>query len=73
MEDDMGVCEHCPKKGCGSYHDVCPDYQAEKAERDKVFKEKCAYNDTRTYIVENSLRIKKAMLKKKYHSKGAEQ
>ena len=65
----MGACQYCPNKGCGSYHDICPDYQNEKAERDKAFKEKCAYNDTRTYIVENSLRIKKAMLKKKYHSK----
>lgn len=67
-----GVCQNCPNKGCGAYHDVCPDYQAEKAERERIFKEKCAYNDTRTYIVENSLRIKKAMLKKKYHSRGAE-
>ena len=20
-------CKKCPRKGCGSYHDVCPDYQ----------------------------------------------
>ena len=26
------VCKECPRKGCGSYHDICQDYQREKAE-----------------------------------------
>ena len=21
-------CRHCPDKGCGSYHDICPEYLA---------------------------------------------
>ena len=20
-------CKNCPKKGCGPYHDICPDHQ----------------------------------------------
>ena len=69
----IGVCKDCPKKGCGAYHDVCPDYQAEKAERGRILKAKCGDNDARTYFIENSLRIRKAIMKKKYHTKGAEQ
>ena len=29
-------CKFCPKKGCGSYHDVCQKYQEWKAEREKA-------------------------------------
>ena len=24
----MAPCKHCPRQGCGSYHDSCPDYRA---------------------------------------------
>lgn len=69
----ISVCKNCPRKGCGAYHDVCPDYQADKAEHERIYKAKCEDNDARTYFIENSLRIRKAVMKKKYHSKGAKQ
>lgn len=36
-------CEKCPKKGCGAYHDVCPDY-LEWAKNEKI-------NRTETMVV----------------------
>lgn len=24
---EKSPCADCPKKGCGAYHDICPDYQ----------------------------------------------
>ena len=31
-------CKDCPKKGCGTYHDVCPEYQAYRAKVDEIHK-----------------------------------
>ena len=28
-------CWHCEKKGCGPYHDVCPDFKAWKSQEQK--------------------------------------
>ncbi len=28
-------CKYCPKKGCGSYHDICKEYQEYRAEREE--------------------------------------
>lgn len=28
-------CKPCPKKGCGSYHDVCPEYRTWRKELDE--------------------------------------
>ncbi len=30
-------CKDCPKKGCGSYHDQCPDFIEYKKEREKIY------------------------------------
>lgn len=27
MKKGPAPCIDCPKKGCGAYHDICPDYQ----------------------------------------------
>lgn len=29
----MVPCKHCPRQGCGSYHDSCPDYKKYLEER----------------------------------------
>ena len=29
----IAPCKDCPKKGCGPYHDECPEYQEFKKER----------------------------------------
>lgn len=33
-------CDGCPKAGCGSHHDVCPDYIAFKEWKAEVNKQK---------------------------------
>lgn len=36
-------CVDCPRKGCGAYHDQCPEFQQYKADvkrvRDRMFEE----------------------------------
>ena len=29
-------CKYCPRKGCGIYHDVCPEYQEWKKQYDEA-------------------------------------
>lgn len=31
-------CKDCPRKGCGSYHDKCPEYQKWKAYTNEIKK-----------------------------------
>lgn len=33
-------CIDCDKKGCGSYHDKCPEYQQFKQEKEKELTER---------------------------------
>ena len=33
-------CKDCPKKGCGSYHDQCPEYQEFRKEKERIYAEK---------------------------------
>lgn len=35
-------CRYCPKKGCGSYHDICEEYQKIKKEREEELEKKWA-------------------------------
>jgi hypothetical protein len=30
---DQPPCGNCPKKGCGAYHDECPEYQEYRQKR----------------------------------------
>lgn len=30
-------CKSCNKKGCGSYHDICPEYQTFKKQNDESY------------------------------------
>lgn len=41
-------CKNCPRKGCGSYHDSCPEYQdyVEKRGNYKDRLEQTKINDT---------------------------
>jgi hypothetical protein len=56
-------CKNCPKKGCGIYHDICPDYQEFKKESKKINEERYERgkfeDDYRAVTVERALRMKK--------------
>ena len=48
----IGPCKNCPRKGCGAYHDICPEYnkwKREEEEKKKRIKEGKKYNG-REYI-----------------------
>lgn len=62
-------CKNCPKKGCGVYHDICPEYQEFKRESknlsDERYKRGKYEDDYRSVAVERSLRIKKYRTRRK--------
>lgn len=33
-------CINCPKVGCGSYHDICPEYQEFRKAKEKEYAER---------------------------------
>ncbi len=33
-------CMNCPKVGCGSYHDICPEYQEFKKGKEQEYKDR---------------------------------
>lgn len=33
-------CKDCPRVGCGSYHDICEEYQAYKKAKEKEYVDK---------------------------------
>ena len=37
-------CKDCPKQGCGTYHDECPEYQEFRKERDRLSDERVKRN-----------------------------
>ena len=53
-------CKDCPRKGCGSYHDKCPEYQEYKTATKKESEEKkkrlkCEI-DYKTMAIENCIK-----------------
>lgn len=51
-------CKDCQRKGCGSYHDICPEHIAwkkEDAEKKKAIKEAKRYQG-RDYIKQSSFK-----------------
>lgn len=38
MKKGPSPCIDCPKKGCGAYHDICPEYQAWANDEVKITK-----------------------------------
>ena len=57
-------CEKCPKKGCGSYHDICRKYQIYKKEHEDMRAAKRKDKLIGTYIYENATKIKNIQYKK---------
>ena len=44
-------CVNCDKKGCGSYHDKCPEYQQfKKANNDQIIEKHRRINDLQLYV-----------------------
>lgn len=57
-------CGNCPKKGCGTYHDICEEYRnyralcdEDLAKRDKIF-------DETYYFYKRKVKTHKAWVKK---------
>ena len=48
-------CEKCERKGCGAYHDVCPDFKKYKAQNEAMKPEKIIFKD---YINEATYRAR---------------
>ena len=56
-------CKGCPKKGCGSYHDICPDYQPwAKSEKKKKAKIQ-AENEIKSLSRDHELKYRKNLKK----------
>lgn len=53
-------CKKCPKKGCGSYHDICEEYQSYRKFIDKKQKEKLLKMDLDVVTANRFMRYRKA-------------
>lgn len=51
-------CKDCPRKGCGAYHDECPDYQEFRKERDKLNDELHEKKKSDEIIIQRAIRHK---------------
>ena len=40
-------CLNCPKVGCGSYHDICPEYQEYRKLKEQEYKKNWQFNQTK--------------------------
>lgn len=40
-------CRKCVRKGCGSYHDICIDYQSWVDEKNELIEKLCAERDAK--------------------------
>lgn len=58
-------CRNCPKKGCGAYHDICPDYLKQKAEQDKTK----SLMTVSSIMVEYKQDLSTKILRKKHNSR----
>jgi hypothetical protein len=56
-------CKDCPKKGCGVYHDKCPEYQEYKKESIRIKEEQ--QERTRFEIDYKSMEIERAVKRQK--------
>lgn len=63
----MNVCVKCDRKGCGSYHDICPEYQAEKREQ-QIRQEK---KDKEQFITTALFEQKDKAIRQKLHGRRA--
>ena len=51
-------CKDCPKKGCGAYHDECPEYQEFRKERNRINEEKREQQKCNEITIERAKRHK---------------
>ena len=59
-------CKHCEKKGCGAYHNRCPDYLAWRKELDERNEAERQYNRNNDTMSEAK---KKAVWRSKRYSR----
>ena len=59
----ISVCKNCPNQGCGAYHDICPEYQEQKAQLEEEHKREQLNRSFSDYYA--SIRYSK--LKQKYY------
>ena len=51
-------CKDCPKKGCGPYHDECPEYQEFRKERDELREKRLELQKSAEITIERAKRHK---------------
>lgn len=56
-------CKDCPKKGCGVYHDKCPEYQEYKKENARMKEEQ--QERTKYEVDYKSMEIERAVRRQK--------
>lgn len=57
-------CNKCPFKGCGAYHDKCPDFQAYRREKEMENKKRTEDVIVRSYIKVNHDKMLKEKFRK---------
>ena len=60
----MNPCIDCPKKGCGAYHDICPEHQAMKQERAEINRMRLLQNNATAISIDHEKKYRKKVLKK---------
>lgn len=56
----IAPCRDCPRRGCGAYHEECPEYQRFRKERNEINRWKAQENE-RTRPSEGGLKYKKGI------------
>lgn len=55
----VSPCAHCKKAGCGSYHDVCPEYRKWREKLKKANAAKAKEDDATRYQIHRAIEAKK--------------
>ena len=60
-------CKECPKKGCGSFHDICEEYIKYKTEVERLKKER--YDQGRTEFELDAIKFRNLERRKKLRTR----
>lgn len=61
----VAPCKYCERKGCGAYHNECPDYKKYREDVEQDHKKKCEHNKIDEFLNRYEKEKKKA-IKMKY-------
>lgn len=60
----IAPCKYCERKGCGAYHNECPDYKEYRDKLDKDHEKKCESSKIDEFLKRYEKEKKKALYKK---------